>query len=168
MKRILLTLTVVHFLVGCLESKTLPPVQELSSVMPSVTNPVQPVTPITQDPGVVAKSIFAQSAMPLGSRYFIASVFRNGFTRSDMTASDHKALNDIFDQTLNKGADVFGGALDFYSTRGMKENIDASCTWTTCSSEAQTKVPLNLPSSPGRSNALGNTCKRVLDNYLFF
>jgi hypothetical protein len=123
-----------------------------------VTNP---------DTSVSAKpSILANGTMVMGSRFFVASVLKNIFTSSSLTASQTITFNTIIDEGVFRYPNIFGGAANLYSTRGMREMTDASCNLA-CSNENFQELPLNMPSTPARGVLLSKTCARILDNPVF-
>lgn len=124
--------------------------------------PTTPGTPTTAKP-----SLLANGTMILGSRYFVASVLRNIFTSSDMAAAQIKAFNDIIDTGVFYYPNVFGGAANLYSTRGLKETTSSGCSLA-CPNESYQDLVLNQPSTPARSVLLGKTCQRLLDSSTYF
>lgn len=163
MYKILLLLTFIIFQSSCFEQV----VEKTDSSAKQEELPPNhpPVTPDT--PTVTPKpSILANGTMLMGSRFFVASVLRNIFTTSEMTASETLTFNTIIDEGVFRYPNIFGGAANLYSSRGLKEMTDASCNLA-CSNENYQELPLNMPSTPARSVLLAKTCQRILDSTLF-
>jgi len=113
-------------------------------------------------------SNLANGTMMLGSRFFVGSVFKNiFFDPNTMSSGQLKSLNDLLDGTIHKNPDLFGGAPNIYSTRGLKEIPGANCGGR-CSNEDLLDLPLMQPSTPARSVILSKACQSVLDNTVFF
>lgn len=163
MLRIIILATLVLFQSSCFEQ-----VVEQTDLS-SKQDPSLPTNhpPVTNPDTVAAKpSILANGSMLMGSRYFVASVLRNVFTSTSLTASQTQTFNTIIDEGVFRYPNIFGGAANLYSTRGMKEMTDATCNLS-CNNESYQELPLNMPSTPARSVLLSKTCARILDNSVF-
>lgn len=158
--RIILLLSLVLVQTSCFEQ-----VVEQTDLSSKKEDPLPPNHPPTtpETPTTVKPSLLANGTMILGSRFFVASVLRNIFTTSDMTTVQIKAFNDIIDAGVYFYPNVFGGAANLYSTRGLKETTSSGCGLA-CPNESYQDLVLNQPSTPARSVLLGKTCARLLDN----
>lgn len=167
MVKIILLLTLVLFETSCFEQVVQQ--TDLSSKQnePALPTNHPPVTSPDAAPTTTAKpSILANGTMVMGSRFFVASVLRNIFTASSFTASQTATFNTVIDEGVFRYPNIFGGAANLYSTRGLKEMTDASC-FLSCNNENYQDLPLNMASTPARSVLLSKTCQRILDNSVF-
>lgn len=161
MLRIILLLTFVLFQSSCFE-------QVVQSADPNTKNQVEPDLPPDHPPvpdteTTSKPSILANGTMVLGSRFFVASVLKNIFTTTTLTASQTIQFNKIIDEGLFRYPHIFGGAANLYSTRGMMEMTDARC-FLSCSNENYQELPLNMASTPARGVLLSKMCARILDD----
>lgn len=167
MLRIVLLLALVVFQSSCFEQVVQQTDMSSKQSDPALPTNHPPVNSPDSAPTTAAKpSILANGSMVMGSRFFVASVLRNTFTSSSFTASQTATFNTIIDEGIFRYPNIFGGAANLYSTRGLKEMTDASCGLS-CNNESYQELPLNMPSTPARSVLLGKTCARILDNSVF-
>ena len=153
MRKIFCFIVLLMNLTSCLQQDN-SPLGSIASVGsgPALTDPV------TYDNSKDA--LFAAGSANLGNRYFIYSVFSKIFLDMDnATNAEKRTFNAITDASFMMQPELFGGAPNFYSTRG---NSDAN----TSSLDSNT-LPYYTNPTPARAAILIKACKVIIEKDIY-
>lgn len=164
--RLIIYFTLILGIAACTPKSNPPAVQEISPTLPEDHPPVSGM-PGGLPPGNKVDSLYAGGNLYLGSRYYVASIFRRVFEGTTLTQQEQYDLDDEIDVYILNYPTVLGGAPNHYSTRGFLDYRGANCG-IPCWGEIANFTPMNIPSTPARASVITKACRRFIDNNAFF
>ncbi|NJL24889.1 MAG: hypothetical protein HC902_06760 [Calothrix sp. SM1_5_4] len=133
---------------------------------PSDSNPAPPGSVDPKQKKVAITDVM----QVFGDRGFVRSTLENVFLTSSTSPAAKTTFYSTVDSILNSNAGEFGGAMNVYSTLGLREDPTASHRYRgSMLNDSMVELPTNGPASPARIAIMNDVCRKLMnvsDDYL--